>query len=55
MCVKDVNYVIETYVVIVSMTGVQSNKEVTGTLGWGCSSVGRASDRHTADTGSIPR
>ena len=22
--------------------------------GWGCSSVGRASDRHTADAGSIP-
>ena len=24
-------------------------------LGWGCSSVGRASDRHVADAGSIPR
>ena len=24
-------------------------------LGWGCSSVGRASDRHAADAGSIPR
>ena len=24
-------------------------------LGWGCSSVGRASDRHAADTGSFPR
>ena len=23
--------------------------------GWGCSSVGRASDRHAADSGSIPR
>ena len=23
--------------------------------GWGCSSVGRASDRHAADAGSIPR
>ena len=23
--------------------------------GWGCSSVGGASDRHVADTGSIPR
>ena len=23
-------------------------------LGWGCSSVGRMLDRHTADTGSIP-
>ena len=23
-------------------------------MGWGCSSVGRASDRHAADTGSIP-
>ena len=23
--------------------------------GWGCSSVGRASDRHVADAGSIPR
>ena len=25
------------------------------TFWWGCSSVGRASNRHTADTGSIPR
>ena len=24
-------------------------------FGWGCSSVDRASDRHAADTGSIPR
>ena len=24
-------------------------------LGWGCSSVGRASNRHVADAGSIPR
>ena len=24
-------------------------------LGWGCSSVGGASDRHATDTGSIPR
>ena len=23
--------------------------------GWGCSSVGRSSDRHAADAGSIPR
>ena len=23
--------------------------------GWGCNSVGRASDRHAADAGSIPR
>ena len=26
-----------------------------GDMDWGCSSVGRASDRHIADTGSIPR
>ena len=25
------------------------------TITWGCSSVGRASDRHAADAGSIPR
>ena len=24
-------------------------------IGWGCSSVGRATDRHAADAGSIPR
>ena len=28
--------------------------DVSG-FGWGCSSVGRASDRHAADAGSIPR
>ena len=27
--------------------------DVSG-FGWGCSSVGRASDRHAADAGSIP-
>ena len=29
--------------------------QTTGTQGWACSSVGSASDRHTAEVGSIPR
>ena len=31
-----------------------SDKRVIQLKGWGCSSVGRASDRHAADAGSIP-
>ena len=30
-------------------------REANPKIGWGCSSVGRASDRHVANAGSIPR
>ena len=46
-------------VLFLSRRPVMSNNSDKGptlqTYEWGCSSVGRASDRHAADAGSIPR
>ena len=59
--VNDLNLSISNYAHCLVTTGLFTSHLVTahchshtGNMGWRCSSVGRALDRHTADAGLIP-